>query len=268
MSSHGNKIIACGMYAFTPELEQAWQQLFDIFIEVSGDAAISLSLGSDQTLLREPDLLFGHTCGYPLMTRLKDYLTPFCVPVFDVPGTDGKFYSSRFIIGASSTIDSLAQSQNKIAVINDADSNSGMNVFRHAVAGLTTSTHFFSSVRISGGHLHSLEAVADGNADIAAIDCVSYQLIEDQWPELTSRVRSIGFSAKTCGLPFVLPLTAVDSVDRNQWVDGLNRALGLAPEAVRKRLHLKGFEAVTLQDYQGIVDLENIAINAGYAKLD
>lgn len=270
VNNEKKKFIACGMYAFSDDLAGAWQQLFACFtglLDASGQQEIELRFDSDQSLLRDPRLFLGHTCGYPLMKHLKDQVTPFCVPVFDVPGSDGKLYSSRFIVAANSTIEALDECRGKIAAMNAADSNSGMNVLRYAIAKYNPSAAFFSRVVQTGGHLHSLEAVADGTADVAAIDCVSFQLIQDHWPELIDQVRSIGFSAKTSGLPFVLPKSNIRDADLELLVDNLNQALANTPETIRNRLHLLRFEPVVLEDYQSIVDLETFAIDSGYPHL-
>ena len=99
------------MYAFSDDLAGAWQQLFTSFFELLDTGSkqqIELCFDSDQSLLRDPALFFGHTCGYPLMKHLKDQVIPFCVPVFDVPGTDGKLYSSRLIVAAKpSSLDGI-----------------------------------------------------------------------------------------------------------------------------------------------------------------
>lgn len=270
MKNSKKTFIACGMYSFNDDLVLAWRQLFTSFVELlddSGEREIGLRFDSDQSLLRDPDLFFGHTCGYPLMKQLKDQVTPFCLPVFDVPGTDGKLYSSRFIVAANSAIESLDECQGKVAAMNADNSNSGMNVFRYAIAKRNPSGRFFSRVVETGGHLHSLEAVAGGAADVAAIDCVSYQLMRDFRPELVDRVRSIGFSVKTCGLPFVLPNSRITDTDTGLLVEKLNQALAFAPETVRERLHLVNFEPVVLEDYRGIVDLGSYAIDSGYPDL-
>lgn len=262
------RIITCGMYSFTDELKLAWQQLFDVLtglIDADSDLKISVRFDSDQSLLYDPSLLLGHTCGYPLMTHLQDRVSPFCAPVFDVPGSEGKLYSSRFIVAANSGIASLADCRGKVAAINAPDSNSGMNVLRYAISSLDPAGRFFSRVISTGGHLPSLEAVANRQADIAAIDCVSYQLIEDCRPELVKQVHSIGFSVKTCGLPFVIPGSS--GADTEMLIDNLNQALALAPGTVRERLHLLGFEPVALDDYQGIIDIETRAVDSGYPLL-
>ena len=280
MNSTTPRFVALGMYAFTERQQSSWQQLFTHFCELCGvrDESVSLSFDHDPAHLLEPGLWFGHTCGYPLMTRLKDYVSPFCVPLFDVPGTDGpgtdspgtdsRFYSSRFIVAADSDIDSIEASRGCVAVMNNPDSNSGMNVLRHAVAEGSDSEQFFASVVTSGGHLHSLEAVASGAADIAAIDCVSYQLIADWRPQLCADIRIIGDSVKTCGLPLVMAHADIADADTGAMIEHLNQALALCDDVVRSTLHLNGFANVQLDDYRSILEIEQYAIQRGYPELN
>jgi ABC-type phosphate/phosphonate transport system substrate-binding protein len=263
------------MYAFTETQQSCWQQLFTRFCELSAVAVDSVSLSFDHhpARLLEPGLWFGHTCGYPLMTRLKDYVSPFCVPLFDVPGTDSpdtdrRFYSSRFIVAADSDIDSIEASRGCVAVMNNPDSNSGMNVLRHAVAGVSDSDQFFANVVTSGGHLHSLECIANRTADIAAIDCVSYQLIADWRPELCAAIRIIGDSVKTCGLPLVMAHADIADADTAVMTKGLNQALALCDDVVRSTLHLSGFASVQLDDYRSIIEIEQYAVQRGYPQLN
>lgn len=271
MKSNNKRFIACGMYSFTDELQHAWQALFNEFrLLLDGGHQLDESLVFDaaESVLRNPELFIGHTCGYPLMNHLQDVVTPFGVPIFNVPGVAGNLYSSRIVVAVDADINSLADCRNRIVAINASHSNSGMNVLRHAIAGLNPATPFFASVINSGAHLNSLTAVAEGRADVAAIDCVSFQLIEDRWPELTARVRSIGDSVKTCGLPLVLPNANLAATDTREILMTLNKALDQADPWIRQRLHLSHFESVDFDDYQGILEVEAFAMNAGYPELN
>ncbi len=258
------------MYAFSSELRQAWQALFNQFYRLFDDGEPldkTLVFDTGESVLRDPGLFIGHTCGYPLMKHLQNVVTPLCVPVFNVNGVEGRLYSSRFIVATDSDIDSLADSAARTAVINDTCSNSGMNVLRHAIAALDSNAPFFAAVINSGGHLQSLAAVAENRADIAAIDCVSYQLIKDRWPELTERVRSIGDSVKTCGLPLVMPGASFSSSDTRHILGTLNNALEQLEPRLRHQLHLSHFESVSFDDYQSILEVESFAMDAGYPEL-
>lgn len=271
MSTATRQFITCGMYAFTDKLRIAWQSLFDEFllIDESEHAVEStIRFETDFDSLRNPDMLLGHTCGYPLMRFLRHDCQPVCVPLFDFEGCSGKYYSSRIVASVDSDIIELRDCRDKIAAINGYDSNSGMNVLRHAVSLLGIPAPFFSKVIESGSHFNSLSAVADGRADVAAIDCVSFALIKDEWPELIDQVKTIGFSAATCGLPLVIPNSRQWNIDPESITRALELALTGIPDKHKKTLHLAGFENVTLADYQGIIDLETQAFEAGYTKLE
>ena len=270
MTPRSKRFIACGMYAFNSELRHAWQALFNQFRRLLDDGDRldeNLVFDTAESVLRDPGMFIGHTCGYPLMKHLQDAVTPFCVPVFNVSGVEGNLYSSRFIVAAESNIGSLAECAGRIVTINNRDSNSGMNVLRHAIAKLNPAGPFFTSVISSGGHLQSLTAVAEKRADVAAIDCVSFQFIEDRWPELTTQVRSIGDSVKTCGLPLVLPNANLPSTDTQQILAALNEALKQVNPRFRQQLHLSHFASASFDDYQGILEVESFAIDAGYPEL-
>ncbi len=258
-----DKFIACGMYAFSEELRAAWQALFTHFIDLAGSAATiapELVYDGGDAVLRDPALLLGHTCGYPLMNRYAGVLEPVATPVFDADGCDGLLYSSHFIVAADSDLDSLAACRGGVVAINSYDSNSGMNVLRHALAALAPGDRYFARVELTGGHAASVAAVADGRADLAAIDCVTLRLLADADPGLVARVRKIGRSARTAGLPFVAPLRTPHA----GFCDTLNAALAeIAPEH-RKRLHLQRFATVTRDDYAAILALESAACEAGY----
>jgi len=264
------RFIACGMYAFNDDLRHAWQALFDRVIDRMpdpGPVEPGLVFETGREILCQPDLLLGHTCGYPLVNQLRDHVHPICVPVFDIPGTDGVRYSSHFIVPADSDLQTLSDCRGLIAAINTTDSNSGMNLLRHAIAGLSRGAPYFARVDVTGAHRRSLEAVAANRAQLAAIDCVSFHYLADQNPQLVARVRSIGFSAQTTGLPFVRPGNRHDEDQAKAWTDAFNAALNAMPEQPRQRLRLLRFEPVTVADYQEISELETIAIEKGYAEL-
>ncbi|MFV2031071.1 MAG: phosphate/phosphite/phosphonate ABC transporter substrate-binding protein [Gammaproteobacteria bacterium] len=265
------RFIACGMYAFTDDLRSAWQSLFDLFFqnfEAPCPVDPVLRFESGEKLIRDPQLLIGQTCGYPLVSQLSDVVTPVCVPLFDVAGCEGKNYSSRLIVSESSDIESLSDCYQGIAAINTSDSNSGMNVLRHAIAPLSQAKPYFSAVRETGSHLKSLTEVAEGKVQIAAIDAVSFSFIQNAWPELVARVRSIGYTAKTCGLPFVIPQEISKQLDSDDITACLNEATLRLPEPIQQHLHLRGFEGVDMDEYQGVLDLETVAQQAGYSQLN
>ena len=272
LQSLTSPFISCGMYAFTDDLKVAWQAFFKLFNDVIDDSLDStIRFETDSITLSDDHLYIGHTCGYPLMKNLKNKLRPFCVPVFDAPGCYGQNNASLFVTSVDSEIQSLRDGYQGVAVVNGQNSNSGMNVFRHAVAPIAQEKSkgeaFFSRIIESGSHRQSLIEVGEGRADLAAIDSVSFALIADAWPALAARVRSIGFSEKTCGLPFVMPHSRLKITDPRRLTFQFNEALNMLPDQHRQCLRLAEFVDVELSQYQSILDLEQQAIELSYANL-
>lgn len=186
-------------------------------------------------------------------------------PQFDAPGCEGADYSSVLVTRVDAPFDSLAACRGARAAYNQDDSNSGMNVFRHAVAPLARNGAFFSAVLRTGSHLGSLRAVVENRADVAAIDCVTFAFVCDELPELAQRVRQIGITAVSPGLPLIasgnVPSATIETLR-----EALSEAQRAQPERA-KRLRLKGFSTLPLTDYERIEQLENEARANGYVRL-
>lgn len=157
-----------------------------------------------------PGLLFSQTCGYPLTHSLNGKVRLLGLPVYACTGCDPDgFYSSMIIVPAASNLYSLADCRSSRAVYNTDDSMSGMLALRAAAARQHGQTDaFFRSLSRSGGHRRSLRSVADGEADVACIDAVTFALLSRIEPDVVSRVRVLGRSPKVPGLPYITSLTA------------------------------------------------------------
>ena len=216
---------------------------------------------------RDPGLLLAQTCGYPLMTQLHGDVIPIAAPVYGWPGCEAATHRSFIVVSAASRFAALADLRGRPAAINGWDSNSGMNLFRHAVAKLAGGGAFFSEIVVTGGHPASLEHVANGEADVAAVDCVTFALVWRHRPELVEGVRMIAETAASPVLPFVT--RAGDSTGE---IAALRDALtgAIADPANRESveaLGLRGVEPVTREDYTVVLDLERAAADRGYPVL-
>ncbi|MDB4884386.1 MAG: phosphate/phosphonate transporter substrate-binding protein, partial [Gemmatimonadetes bacterium] len=149
-------------------------------------------------------LLFGQTCGYPFASRLHPRVRLLGAPIYALPGCDGATHRSFIIVNASSNARGLAGLAGRTAVINEHDSMTGRHLLGDAVVEVGGTSGFFTSVRVSGSHANSLAMVALGEADVAAIDCVSYAHLARARPELVAATRIIHRSAPTPTLPFVI----------------------------------------------------------------
>ncbi|HZZ01985.1 phosphate/phosphite/phosphonate ABC transporter substrate-binding protein [Paraburkholderia sp.] len=259
-------IAALPMYNVTPALATAWRELLDDVLRMAEPACRIVEPDEElHAFWRRPNVLLSQTCGYPLMHGLNDHVQLIATPRFDAPGCEGADYSSVLVTRTDALFDSLAACRGARAAYNQDDSNSGMNVFRHAVAPLAREGAFFSAILRTGSHLGSLRAVAENRADVAAIDCVTFAFVCDELPELAQQVRQIGVTAASPGLPLIASSNVPPAM-----VVTLREALNevhLAQPERAKRLRLKGFSALPLTDYQRIAQLENEARALGYARL-
>ncbi|WP_175772652.1 phosphate/phosphite/phosphonate ABC transporter substrate-binding protein [Paraburkholderia phenazinium] len=261
-----NRIAALPMYNVTPALAAEWRAWLADVLRVAAPHASIVDPGDNlHALWRRPDLLISQTCGYPLVNGLQRQVQLIATPQFDAPGCTGAEYSSVLVTRADAPFDTLAACRGARAAYNQDDSNSGMNVFRHAVAPLAQDGRFFGEVIRTGSHLGSLRAVADKLADVAAIDCVTFAFVRDELPELAQQLREIGRTASSPGLPLIaahdVPRELIESLRA-----ALDEALAASPERAA-RLRLKGFASLSFDDYARIAQLENEARALGYPRL-
>lgn len=211
------------------------------------------------------DLLLSQTCGYPLVNALAGRVRLVATPEFTIPGCANGDYRSVIVANKRAGVTSLSDCRGLRAAFNNPDSNSGMNLFRGAVAPLVRNTSFFADVIETGGHLASLEALQNDTADVAAIDCITLELLREYAPDRLRGIDEIGFTASAPGLP-IIASTAVlpDGIDAI--FSALNIALDDDPE-LAARLKLRRFVKRPLMDYARISDMENDAIQLGYPSL-
>lgn len=260
------------MYAFSDPLKSAWNALLSPFGKIVQEISdqeqigpIRICFDTDAETYQSSNLILGHTCGYPYVTRWNKSHRLVCVPQFDVAGCDGKHYSSWFVCGSKDHRDSIEAFEGGIAVINAVTSNSGMNVLRYHVSPFVKKDRFFNDVLISGSHLASLRAVAEGLADIAAIDAVSYHHIMRAEPALAGQTKIWGQSVKTTGLPFIT--RADESISCTVLCQALNRCIEESRGDVSEFLGLIRFDRVDDADYDLIHQLETDAKARGYPSL-
>jgi ABC-type phosphate/phosphonate transport system substrate-binding protein len=214
-----------------------------------------------------PDLLFGQTCGYPLIHALAGRVALVATPCYGAPGCAGPEYRSLVIVAADSPATELAALRGKTCAVNSADSQSGYSALRALVAPLSRDGRFFGRVVVSGGHRASLGLVASGAADVAAIDCVTHALLARHSPATLDGTRVLCETAAAPGLPYVTAILA-DEERLRRLRAGLRRAF-VDPDlaAARDALLLADAEALSLAAYDRIAELKMAAAAHGYHDL-
>jgi ABC-type phosphate/phosphonate transport system substrate-binding protein len=270
MNISHSQILHAGMYASNDAHRAAWQAWFFELNEsylCHHYPNTRLGFETDEQAYTSLAVITAHTCGYPYVKRWIKTHDLIAAPVFDAPGCDQEKaqYSSWFIARADHPRESLHQFRNMRVAINSEHSNSGMNVLRYAISQIHPDGHFFSERIFTGGHQQSMIAVASGDADLAAVDAVSYALICALSPDLCAALKIVGQSELTTGLPFVCAKKS--GVNRKDLSIAMDRAVKNMDPDARKLLRLKGFKSVNVNDYVRIKQLEKSAITAGYPEL-
>jgi ABC-type phosphate/phosphonate transport system substrate-binding protein len=229
------------------------------------DVPKALTEDSDHTATwYDPNLLLSQTCGYPLCRELKGKVRYVGTPVYDVPGTEGAYYSSVLVARRDDPGAELADFRDRRAAYNSTHSQSGYNAFRHRVAPLASNGFFFAHVTATGSHAASLRAVIADKADIAAIDAVSLSL---EPGEIRNAIKIVGWTDRVPSLPYI---TAVDSSDKD--VNLLRESIGnaLVDAALAEPLaylKLSGFEILPETAYDAVLAMERDAVELGYPLL-
>jgi len=253
-----------------PELEAAHDALWGAIAErlqaqgVDGAPDRLTRGGLLEAVWTDPELLLGQTCGYPLVASLRGRVRVVATPRYGAPGCEGALYRSAIVVRAGDPARTLADLRGRRAAVNDLASNSGMNLLRAEIAPLANAEPYFSAVTITGAHVASVAAVVGGEADGAAIDCVTWAHLQRLRPDATRGLRAIAWTRATPGLPLI----AAGAID-DALLAALREALAEVADdpalaAVRAALLLEGFEILSESAYDPILALERDAVALGY----
>jgi ABC-type phosphate/phosphonate transport system substrate-binding protein len=245
-----------------------WAAMAAQLEEAGVKAPKALNRGGDlDAQWRDPGLVFGQTCGYPYVTRLKDAVALIATPEYAFPGCKDASHRSFIIRRASDRRRALAEFRGATAGVNAHDSNTGMNLFRATVASVAGGAPFFRAIVVTGSHEASVAAVAEGRADLAAIDCVTFALLSRGRPGLVERVAVIAESSSSPSLPFIASARLGTST-----IAAVRQALFAAladPNLAEARatLGLKGARPTSPADYDRVAEIEREAAAIGYPRL-
>jgi ABC-type phosphate/phosphonate transport system substrate-binding protein len=252
------------MYDFAelrPATDALWAALAKRLADhgVSAPAVLERGRALDE-VWTDPDLLLGQTCGYPLVTTLAGRVRLVATPCYGAPGCAGAWYRSAVVVRRADDAAGLADLRGRRCAVNDAASNSGMNLLRAAIAGVAGGgARFFNEVVMTGSHAASLQAVAAGDADVAAIDCVTWAHLQRLRPEQTQRLRVLAWTPATPGLPLITSLRT-DAPTLGALIWALRDVAEDSSLAwVREALLLDGFEVLEVADYDVVLELERVA---------
>lgn len=209
-----------------------------------------------------PQLLLAQTCGYPLMTALRGQVQVIGRPVYQLPHSADGGHCSLLIARADDPRQQLEDFRGSHGVLNAGDSNSGMNLFRHALAPLQQGGKFFAAVSLTGGHRNSLAAIKAGAGDLAAIDSVTFDYLARDGSEEVAGVKVIGRTAAGPCLPYITAMGAHAQGIRQ----AMNQALVDLPD-VAQVLAIGQVLPASEEDYEVLLAYEREAQELGFVDI-
>jgi ABC-type phosphate/phosphonate transport system substrate-binding protein len=232
------------------------------------DVPSGLTRGRDHfDIWRDPDLLIGQACEYPLATGLAGDIKLIATPRYTAEGCLGATYKSAIVVRRQEPVDSLAGMFGRRCVINEPSSNSGMNLLRAAIAPIAGGKPFFESVTVSGSHRQSAEMVAGAEADLTAIDCVTFAHLQRFQPDITDRLRVIGWTQSSPSLPFITSARSSEAT-----IATMRAALAEVMEdndlaEIRDALLIDGFDFAPDETFTDVLNIASYAVDRGYPLL-
>jgi ABC-type phosphate/phosphonate transport system substrate-binding protein len=175
------------------------------------------------TLWRHPRLLFCQSCWGPLEAGLLAHVEIVGQPDYSAfEGGNGEFYSSALVMRAGDSFEAADGLPFDLfrglrLAFNSPDSMSGLLALRQDLKALGEGLGIFRELVETGSHRASLIAVAQGRADVAAIDCRSWSLFRCFEPN-AQVLTPVGWTTPRKGLPYIrsasLPLSEAKIMDR------------------------------------------------------
>lgn len=242
-------IASLGMYDLAPMQganDRYWALIRDGMRAAGLSAPDGLTRGPDAywPAWQSADLVLSQTCGLPFRARLHGRVTLIGTPDYGLEGCPPGYYRSLFVARADDPRRTLADFDNARLAYNEDLSQSGWGApWNHATAaGLR-----WSSVLQTGAHRASSRAVIDGEADLAAIDALTWALLvrHESWPQHLSVIEA---TTPTPGLPYI----AAPGVDADAMFGIIARAIDDLQPDDRDLLHLRGIVRIAPQQYLAV----------------
>jgi ABC-type phosphate/phosphonate transport system substrate-binding protein len=229
-------IASLGMYDFGPAMaanDRLWAAVRDHLRRQGHAAPDSLTRGKAAywDAWQSPDLVLSQTCGYPYRARLHGHVTLVATPDYALPGCPPGHYRSIFVARKDDPRDRVEDFDAAALAFNEDMSQSGWAAPVTHLTGLGLTPR--PALR-SGGHRLSAQAVAEGRADFAGLDALTWALMQDQHDPAAARLKVIGQTAPTPALPFI----AAPGADGPALRAALAAAIAAMPATDRATLHL------------------------------
>lgn len=221
------------------ETDALWAAMRDAIRARGLNAPDALDRQRETSLVwTDPKLVLSQTCGMPWRLGLHEKAQLIGTPDYGVPDCPPGYYCSVIVVRADDPRSADADFAEGVCAFNARDSQSGFAAWEGA---------FFRKWLCTGGHTNSIKAVADGTADITAIDAVTWRLAQ-RYDAEAAALRVLRQTQPTPGLPYI--------TSKNHTVAPLAEAVSEAidglEQSVRGALKLCGFVQIPSETYMAV----------------
>lgn len=237
-------ISALGMYDRT-ETKAAHDALWSEIRSHLGYGPDHLSRDIDfWEVWRSPDLLLSQTCGLPYRAVLHSDVTLVGTPSYDIQGLEDGTYCSVIVAHVDRSSDPIASFDSQKLAFNEPLSQSGWAAPYEYLrnAGLK-----IGDTLQTGAHRASAEAVARREADFAALDIVTWTLIQ-RYDAFAANLVEVERTRPTPGLPLITSLGR----DPEPLANAFKAALSTLPKEHLDTLLITGLSTHSKEDYLSI----------------
>lgn len=275
MSSSAGFIAGLPMYDW-PEVAEDVDQLWAAISAAAHAAGVAVPdrLTRTESLIElwgDPSMILGQVCSLnPVRDGLGETEVIGTIVYEPPPGLPdpepGTYYSVLVArsdddrcaglgphgVGSGAANESIRRFTGATVAANGTDSQSGYWSLGHFVGDQLDDGPVFADMVFTGAHRESVCAVADGRADIAAIDVHSWRLATEHEPA-SSDLTVIGTTKPTPGVVCVV------SWELKQHRVALDTALSAALDSIAgtdtaSRLHIGGYRTRRLEEFQVVAD--------------
>lgn len=246
------------------DVDRLWTAIAHELRERHLDAPSQLTRCDDlEGVWRDPGLLVGQVCSLNPVRDGDGVTAVIGTLVYEPPpglpsSAPGSYYS--VVVGRADDHrgddPTLAAFAGASLAANGTDSQSGYWSLGHHVRALVDGAGpLFGAARLTGAHRLSIEAVAEGRADLAAIDVHSWRLATEHDPEATRRLRIVTTTDPTPGVVCVCSSELAKHRDTvSDAIDAAVARLETRNPDVLGRLHITGWRPRRTSEFRLVAE--------------
>lgn len=225
--------------------ERYWHLIRKYLHEAGIDSPEHLAQDAEEFFVwKNPDLVLSQTCGMPYRLWLHELVELVGTPDFGLDGCPPGYYRSAFVVRADDSRQNLTDFEDAVFAYNQSFSQSG---YAAPYWHLQKRGFWFENRLHTEQHLNSAQAVAEGRADIASLDAMSWRLM-DQHDAFARKLRVLDWTEPTPGLPLI---TAKGN-DAGAIFNAVKSAIGALEPTDRDLLGLRGIVKIPKDTYTSI----------------